>query len=80
MKIGDGPFSLAAEGRHSIEEAHLFPRFRSLDRRMVVGFDLLENDHAIIQEKLLASAGSGQNLVAALAEGGAAARRAARPL
>ncbi len=65
------------EGHHSIEDAHLFPRFRALDRRMVVGFDLLENDHAIIHEKLVASAGSGQNLVAALAEGGAAAGRAA---
>ena len=65
------------EGHHSIEDAQLFPRFRSLDRRMVVGFDLLENDHAIIHEKLVASAERGQNLVAALAEGGAAARRAA---
>jgi hemerythrin-like domain-containing protein len=65
------------EAHHSIEDTHLFPRFRALDRRMIVGFDLLENDHAIIHEKLVASAESGQNLVAALAEGGDAARRAA---
>lgn len=65
------------EGHHSIEDDHLFPRFRALDPRMIVGLDLLENDHAIIHEKLIASAESGQNLIAALAHGGDAARRAA---
>ena len=55
----------------------MFPRFRALDERMVVGFDLLENDHEIIHEKLIASAESGQRLVVAFAEGGDAARRAA---
>ncbi len=65
------------EGHHGIEDQQYFPRFRALDKRMIVGFDLLENDHAIIHEKLSASAQSGQALITALAKGGDAARRAA---
>lgn len=72
-----GRFLHHLQEHHGIEDSYMFPRFRALDERMIVGFDLLENDHEIIHEKLMASAESGQRLVVALAEGGGAARRAA---
>jgi hypothetical protein len=72
-----GVFLQHLQGHHAIEDFDLFPRFRALDRRMIVGFDLLENDHEIIHERLTASAESGRNLMAALAKDGDAARRAA---
>jgi hypothetical protein len=65
------------EGHHQVEDYQYFPRFRALDRRMILGFDLLENDHELIHEKLIASAESGQALIAALARDADAARRAA---
>ncbi len=72
-----GRFLHHLQEHHGIEDSYMFPRFRALDERMIVGFDLLENDHEIIHEKLIASAESGRRLVAALAEGGDAPRRAA---
>jgi hypothetical protein len=65
------------EGHHQVEDHAYFPRFRALDRRMIVGFDLLENDHTIIDEKLRASAASAQKLVAVLSQVGDALRYAA---
>jgi hypothetical protein len=65
------------EGHHRIEDHAYFPRFRALDRHMVAGFDLLENDHEVIHAKLLASAASGRRLAIALGEGDDALRRAA---
>lgn len=65
------------EGHHHIEDAHYFPRFRSLDRRMIYGFDLLENDHEIIHDTLLASAGSARAFMQDLARGHDAARHGA---
>ena len=43
-------------GHHQIEDHLYFPRFRPLDPRMVAGFDLLERDHQLIHEALLATA------------------------
>jgi len=54
------------EGHHSIEDYSYFPLFRSKDKRLIVGFDLLENDHEVIHDLLLASAETGQKLVEAL--------------
>ncbi|GAB3685299.1 hemerythrin domain-containing protein [Salinisphaera aquimarina] len=65
------------EGHHHIEDAHYFPRFRGLDRRMVRGFDLLENDHEIIHDTLLASAASARRLIEGMVRGGDAPRYAA---
>ncbi len=65
------------EGHHHIEDAHYFPRFRLLDRRMVLGFDLLENDHDVIHDSVLATASTGRDLVHSLARNQDAARRAA---
>jgi len=44
------------EGHHHIEDALYFPRFRQLDKRMVAGFDLLENDHHIIHDSVIRTA------------------------
>lgn len=63
-------------GHHQIEDQAYFPKFRTLDARMVAGFDLLEADHRVIHEALLASAQSGQALLTALAHGGDASRAA----
>jgi hemerythrin-like domain-containing protein len=64
-------------GHHQIEDHAYFPKFRTLDMRMVAGFDLLEADHRLIHEALLASARSGQALLTALGGGSDAARSAA---
>jgi hypothetical protein len=54
-------------GHHQIEDSAYFPRFRALDPRMVAGFDLLEADHALIHDRLLASVDSARRLLQALA-------------
>ena len=43
-------------GHHQIEDRFYFPKFRALDPRMPAGFDLLESDHQLIHEALLATA------------------------
>ncbi|RUT30967.1 hemerythrin domain-containing protein [Arsenicitalea aurantiaca] len=65
------------EGHHGIEDAQYFPLFRSYDKRLIVGFDLLEEDHEYIHEQLILSAQTGQAFIAALAEEGDARRFAA---
>ncbi|WP_423820635.1 hemerythrin domain-containing protein [Salinisphaera sp. SPP-AMP-43] len=72
-----GEYLQHVEGHHQIEDRHYFPRFRRLDRRMVAGFELLENDHDIIHERLVASADSARALMDALARDRDSARRAA---
>lgn len=64
-------------GHHQIEDHAYFPKFRTLDARMVAGFDLLEADHHLIHEALLASAHSAQALLTALPRGADASRPAA---
>lgn len=63
-------------GHHQIEDQHYFPRFRALDPRMVAGFQLLERDHELIHEALLASAESANRFVQAFAAGKDAVRQA----
>jgi iron-sulfur cluster repair protein YtfE (RIC family) len=62
---------------HQIEDQAYFPKFRSLDPRMVAGFELLENDHGVIHEQLVASVDRARDLLAALAENPGAAAPAA---
>ena len=54
------------EGHHSIEDYQYFPLFRAYDKRLIVGFDLLEEDHEVIHEKLIASAETSQLFLEAL--------------
>ncbi len=64
-------------GHHQIEDQAYFPKFRALDPRMAVGFELLENDHVLIHERLLGSVDSARGLMAALSQDADARRRAA---
>lgn len=65
------------EGHHQVEDYNYFPLFRSYDKRMIVGFDLLEEDHEVIHDLLLSSAQTGQAMLAALHTEGDARRFAA---
>jgi iron-sulfur cluster repair protein YtfE (RIC family) len=56
-------------GHHQIEDQVYFPRFKTLDKRMVAGFELLEEDHTSIHEALVASVNSARKLVDAVALG-----------
>jgi hemerythrin-like domain-containing protein len=40
------------EGHHHIEDASYFPIFREAEPRLLRGFDVLENDHAVIHERI----------------------------
>jgi hemerythrin-like domain-containing protein len=62
-------------GHHQIEDSAYFPRFRALDPRMVAGFELLESDHAVIHDRLLASVDSARRLLQALVGADDDARR-----
>ncbi|KQN26312.1 hypothetical protein ASE86_09285 [Sphingomonas sp. Leaf33] len=52
---------------HRIEDHAYFPKFRQLDPRLVIGFDLLEADHALIHEQLVATVTQARTLLQALA-------------
>ena len=64
-------------GHHQIEDSAYFPRFRALDPRMGVGFAILEADHGLIHERIVASVDAARTLLQALAQGGDAQRHAA---
>ena len=64
-------------GHHQIEDSAYFPRFRALDPRMVAGFDLLENDHELIHQRLLDTVDSARGLLGALDKAEDARRSAA---
>ncbi|MEG3175978.1 hemerythrin domain-containing protein [Sphingomonas sp. RB3P16] len=57
-------------GHHQIEDHAYFPKFRALDPRMVAGFDLLENDHAVIDATLHETVEQARALLAALGQPG----------
>ena len=63
-------------GHHQIEDQAYFPKFRALDPRMAAGFDVLEKDHVLIHETLLASVEGARGMIAELAQGGDARLRA----
>jgi iron-sulfur cluster repair protein YtfE (RIC family) len=55
------------DGHHRMEDTIYFPRFRALDERMVVGFDLLEADHRQIHEQIVATVSGARGLLASSA-------------
>ena len=65
------------EGHHHVEDFSYFPLFRSADKRLIVGFDLLENDHEVIHGLLVASAETGRQFIESLHHEGDARRFAA---
>jgi iron-sulfur cluster repair protein YtfE (RIC family) len=62
---------------HRIEDSVYFPKFRQLDDRLVIGFELLEADHALIHQRLVATVEHARGLLRALTTADDAARRAA---
>lgn len=62
---------------HTIEDQAYFPKFRTLDDRMVAGFDLLERDHAAIHDALEASVTSARAMLTGLGGEKDGQRRAA---
>ena len=64
-------------GHHQIEDSAYFPRFRALDPRMGAGFAILEADHRLIHEQIVASVDAARTLLRALAQSGDAQQRAA---
>jgi iron-sulfur cluster repair protein YtfE (RIC family) len=55
------------DGHHRMEDTIYFPRFRALDDRMVVGFDLLEADHGQIHEQIVVTVSGARGLLASSA-------------
>ncbi len=55
------------DAHHRIEDTAYFPKFRALDPRMGVGFDLLERDHHAIHDALLTTVERARILLASLA-------------
>lgn len=64
-------------GHHQIEDSAYFPKFRALDPRMAAGFAILEADHGLIHEQIVASVDAARALLEAVAQGGDAQRYAA---
>lgn len=62
---------------HRIEDHAYFPKFRQLDERLIVGFDLLEADHDLIHQRLVAIVSHARGLLNALSTSAENARRAA---
>lgn len=62
---------------HRIEDDAYFPKFRQLDDRLVIGFDLLESDHQLIHQRLIAMVEQARGLLTALSTAGDDGRRAA---
>jgi hemerythrin-like domain-containing protein len=62
---------------HRIEDAAYFPKFRQLDERLIIGFDLLEADHELIHQRLVTTVEHARGLLAVLASPADEARRAA---
>jgi iron-sulfur cluster repair protein YtfE (RIC family) len=55
---------------HRIEDQAYFPKFRQLDERLIVGFNLLETDHEIIHERLIGTLSSARGLLNGLSSSG----------
>jgi iron-sulfur cluster repair protein YtfE (RIC family) len=62
---------------HRIEDEAYFPKFRQLDERLIVGFDLLEADHELIHERMVETVEKARGLLNGLSTPGDDARRAA---
>ena len=63
-------------GHHQIEDRFYFPKFRALDPGMVAGFELLDSDHRLIHEALVATAENANRLLQSPEEGDEARRTA----
>ena len=62
---------------HRVEDHIYFPKFRQLDGRLSVGFDLLETDHVLIHQNLVQTIEQARALLAALSQSADRRRQAA---
>ena len=69
-------FLESLEGHHHIEDLHYFPVFRAAEARLVRGFDVLENDHAVIHAEIAGVVESANGLLRSM-DRNADARRTA---
>ncbi|MEP3048589.1 MAG: hemerythrin domain-containing protein [Roseibium sp.] len=58
------------EHHHNIEDHHYFPVFITAEKRLVAGFELLENDHELIHHRIETVVGSANKLFGQMQEGG----------
>lgn len=65
---------------HRIEDHVYFPKFRQLNGRLIVGFDLLEADHELIHQSLVETVEHARELLAALSQTAGGERQAADTL
>lgn len=73
-----GFFLQNLEGHHQIEDQHYFPAFQAAERSLAHGFDLLENDHGVIHDDLLATAETANLFLQAEGEAGGRAEDGVR--
>jgi hemerythrin-like domain-containing protein len=65
-------------GHHQVEDLHYFPVFMRAEPRLALGFEVLEQDHVVIDQALGLLAADGRGLVGALATGEEATAAAER--
>ena len=73
-----GFFLQNLEGHHQIEDQHYFPVFQSAERSLAHGFDLLEKDHGVIHDDLMATADTANRFLVAEKQSGGRPDDAAR--
>jgi hemerythrin-like domain-containing protein len=64
------------EGHHQIEDLHFFPPFRTAEKRLVKGFDVLEEDHETIHAEIMRTVESANKLLSTMESDDDARRKA----
>jgi hemerythrin-like domain-containing protein len=64
------------EGHHQIEDLHFFPLFRTAEKRLVKGFDVLESDHEAIHAEIIRTVESANDLLRTIESDDDARRKA----
>lgn len=62
-------FLTELHNHHMIEDHHYFPVFMEAEKRLLPGFELLENDHEVIHHRIETVIGSANELIGQLQEG-----------
>ena len=64
------------EGHHQIEDLHFFPLFRTAEKRLIKGFDVLEGDHEAIHAEIIRTVESANGLLRTIESDGDARHKA----
>lgn len=62
------------DGHHQIEDMHYFPVFVAAEQGLARGFELLDQDHKLIHQRIVALADAANGLLRRIAEDGDGAR------